>query len=106
MYPHVKQFDTQRQEVERRLGIGREAARRTQDPGRPPGPPRYKLAFLTWVSAYTVITLILALLGPAMASWPLAVRTLLISGAMVITLTWVVMPRLTRLFGGWLRPST
>jgi antibiotic biosynthesis monooxygenase (ABM) superfamily enzyme len=102
VYPHVKQFETRRQEIARRL----EAIEASAGAGRPPaGPPRYKLALLTWVSAYAVITLLLAVAGPTMASWPLALRTLLISVAMVVTLTWVVMPRLTRLFGGWLRPS-
>jgi antibiotic biosynthesis monooxygenase (ABM) superfamily enzyme len=47
----------------------------------------------------------LAVLGPAMASWPLVVRTLVLSVAMVGALTWLIMPRLTRLFGAWLRPS-
>ena len=65
-------------------------------------PPRYKLAVVTWAGAYAVITLILWLLGPSMASWPLPVRTLLISVIMVITLTWVVIPALTRLLRPWL----
>ena len=65
-------------------------------------PPRYKLALLTWAGAYAVITLILVVLGPAMAPWPLPLRTLLISGLMVAALTWAVIPLLTRLFRGWL----
>ena len=32
-----------------------------------PTPPRYKLALLTWAGAHAVITLILVVLGPAMA---------------------------------------
>lgn len=72
--------------------------------GRPPiaPPPRYKLALLSWIGAYSVITLILAVLGPAMASWPLPLRTLLLSVLMVLAMTWLVMPSLTRLFRGWL----
>jgi antibiotic biosynthesis monooxygenase (ABM) superfamily enzyme len=65
-------------------------------------PPRYKLAVVTWAGAYAVITLILWLLGPLMASWPLSVRTLAISVLMVITLTWVVIPALSRVFRPWL----
>jgi uncharacterized protein len=65
-------------------------------------PPRHKLAVLTWAGAYSVITLILYLFGPAMAGWPLMLRTLLISVLMVTTLTWIVLPALTRLFRAWL----
>jgi antibiotic biosynthesis monooxygenase (ABM) superfamily enzyme len=65
-------------------------------------PPRYKLALLSWAGAYTVITLILAVLGPVMAPWPLPLRTLLLSVLMVVAMTWLVMPSLTRLGRGWL----
>jgi antibiotic biosynthesis monooxygenase (ABM) superfamily enzyme len=65
-------------------------------------PPRYKLALITWAGAYGAITLILDLLGPTMAGWPLALRTLLISVLMVTTLTWIVLPALMRIFRPWL----
>jgi antibiotic biosynthesis monooxygenase (ABM) superfamily enzyme len=92
MYPHVRQLETRR----------RTYRPPREKPKRPAGPPRYKLALLTWAGAYTVITLLLALLGPVIASWPLVLRTLVLSVTMVVALTWLVMPRLTRLFGGWL----
>jgi uncharacterized protein len=65
-------------------------------------PPRYKMALLTWVGAYTVITLILAVLGPSMATWPLPLRTLLLSALMAPAMTWLVIPFLMRLFRSWL----
>jgi antibiotic biosynthesis monooxygenase (ABM) superfamily enzyme len=71
----------------------------------PPVPPRYKVATLTWIGAYGVITLILGVLGDAIASWPLLLRTLLVSVLMVGALTWVVIPTMTRLFRRWLQPS-
>jgi antibiotic biosynthesis monooxygenase (ABM) superfamily enzyme len=74
----------------------------TQSETRDERPPRIKLAILTWASAYALITTFLAVLGPSMAGWPLALRTLVLSVAMVSTLTWVIMPRLTRLFRPWL----
>ena len=57
------------------------------------------IAWRRWAGAYTVITLIL---GPAMASWPLPLRTLLLSVLMVVAMTWLVMPSLTRLGRRWL----
>jgi antibiotic biosynthesis monooxygenase (ABM) superfamily enzyme len=65
-------------------------------------PPKYKLALVTWTGAYAIITLTLALLGSTMAHWPLALRTLVLSAVMVATLTWLVMPGLTRLLRRWL----
>jgi antibiotic biosynthesis monooxygenase (ABM) superfamily enzyme len=65
-------------------------------------PPRYKTALLTWVGAYGAISAILYELGPLMATWPLLLRTLVISVLMVVTLTWLVIPLLTRLFRSWL----
>jgi uncharacterized protein len=65
-------------------------------------PPKYKLALVTWTGAYAIITLTLALLGSTMAHWPLALRTLFLSALMVATLTWLVVPGLTRLLRRWL----
>jgi antibiotic biosynthesis monooxygenase (ABM) superfamily enzyme len=104
MYPHVTQFESRRRDLERRLA-GRPENPRARDAqaGRETsGPRRYKLALLTWAAAYSVITLMLAVLGRAMASWPLALRTLVLSVTMVVALTWLIMPRLTRLFRPWL----
>jgi antibiotic biosynthesis monooxygenase (ABM) superfamily enzyme len=98
MYPPVIQFETRERELR---------ARAAGDPQPQPAarPPRYKLALLTWGAAYTVLTLILAVLGPTIAPWPLEVRTLVLSIVMVTSLTWLIMPALTRLFRAWLVPS-
>ena len=74
----------------------------TYPASRRPAPPRHKLALLNWVGAYAVITLLLAVLGPAMAAWPLPLRTLLLSALMAPAMTWLVIPSLTRLFRSWL----
>jgi uncharacterized protein len=68
-------------------------------------PPRHKMAAVTWPGAWALITVILWGLGPAMATWPLPLRTLAISLLMVLGLTWVVIPYLTRTFRGWLAQS-
>jgi len=100
LYPPVRQLHPFRPAPERRRT--RPAESRA---ARPAGAPRYKLALLTWVAAYPVITVILGLIGPELADWPLGLRTLVVSLLMVATLTWLVMPMLTRLLRPWLRPS-
>lgn len=108
MYPHVTQLQTRRQALAREPRAIRQSHRAGRDttvPRRHTGPPRYKLALLTWAAAYALITLTLALLGPVMASWPLALRTLVLSLTMVVALTWFVMPQLTSIFRVWLSPS-
>lgn len=112
MYPLVRQLQTLKPSLERepqRIGEIQPAQALSATTGQPRplprarvAPPRHKLALLTWLAAYAVITLILALLGPAMAAWPLALRTLVLSALMVATLTWLIMPGLTRLLRAWL----
>jgi antibiotic biosynthesis monooxygenase (ABM) superfamily enzyme len=114
MYPHVRQLATRWPELEHEPDPSTEiracpepsASAGRKRPPRPAGAPRHKLALLTWAGAYAVITAILATLGPTLASWPLAVRTLVLSALMVATLTWLIMPALTRLFHAWLAPQT
>ena len=68
----------------------------------PKPPSRHKMALLSWPGAWAVITLILWVLGPATATWPLPLRTLVVSGLMVVGMTWLVVPYLTRVFARWL----
>jgi antibiotic biosynthesis monooxygenase (ABM) superfamily enzyme len=75
-------------------------------PGTRVPPPRHKMALLTWSGAWALITLILWVLGPVTATWPLPLRTLVISVLMVLALTWVVIPFLTRTFAGWLSAAS
>ena len=109
MYPPVKQLPTRwpDQPAQPRNEIrAAPAASTPRERARPSaGPPRHKLALLTWAGAYAVITAILATLGPTLASWPLVLRTLLLSVLMVASLTWLIMPAMTRLFRPWLAPG-
>jgi antibiotic biosynthesis monooxygenase (ABM) superfamily enzyme len=60
------------------------------------------MALLTWAGAWAMITLILSVVGPLIATWALPLQTLVISALMVLALTWVVIPTLTRVFASWL----
>ena len=94
MSPHVLQDETHHREMQLELHDREEHSA--------PRPSRPRMALLTWLGAYSVISLILYLLGPFIADWPLLARTAVLSGLMVVTLTWAVLPPLTRLFRGWL----
>lgn len=75
-------------------------------PGRPPRhpPPRPKMALLTLAGVYPLTMLIPRLLVPLTPAWPHWLRGLLIAALIVASLTWVIMPNLTRLFEPWLYP--
>jgi antibiotic biosynthesis monooxygenase (ABM) superfamily enzyme len=80
----------------------RPSRRATGDPAEHSGRWRVKLTLLTWAGAYAVIMAVLIVGGPTLASWPLALRALALSGLMVAAMTWVIMPLMTRLFRPWL----
>lgn len=65
-------------------------------------PPRYKLAIVTWLAIYPLITLLLWALTPWVADLPVPVVTLILSLILVTLQTYVVMPRMMRVFGPWL----
>jgi uncharacterized protein len=66
-------------------------------------PPRWKTAVVVWLAIYPSITLILWLVGPKMQTWPLAVRTLVITLGVVPAMVYVLVPAFQRLLAPWLR---
>ena len=66
-------------------------------------PPRWKTAVVVWVAIYPSITLVLWVAGPSMQSWPLALRTLVITALVVPLMVFLLLPLLQRLLGPWLR---
>jgi uncharacterized protein len=72
-------------------------------PGRTaPAPPRRKMWAITMLAIFPLSLAFNALVGPHVGGLALPLRTLLFSGTLVTLMTWVVMPRMTRLFRGWL----
>ena len=65
-------------------------------------PPRYKVALLTWIGIFPVITLLLSVLGPTLASRSVVVRAFVLTACAIPIMTWIVMPIVTRFTGAWL----
>ncbi|MCX7218852.1 MAG: hypothetical protein NTY70_07895 [Burkholderiales bacterium] len=70
---------------------------------QPPEPPVWKLWLLRWLGLYPTLMLLYLALGPFISHWPIPVRVFLMSGLGTWSLSFLVMPRLTRWCAGWLR---
>lgn len=68
-------------------------------------PPRSKMAVVTWSALFPLVSLLLTVLHPITQRVPFLLGTLLITGLVTVLMTYVVMPRLTRLLAGWLFPA-
>ena len=68
-------------------------------PGRTaPAPARWKMALVTLLAIVPLVLLMNLTVTPLLSGWPLVGRTLVFSGTLTALMTWVVMPRMTRLF--------
>jgi antibiotic biosynthesis monooxygenase (ABM) superfamily enzyme len=68
-------------------------------------PPRYKMAAVTWVTIFPLITLVVVVSAPLIGRLALVARLAVTTLVTVSLMTWVVMPRVTRLLRGWLYPD-
>jgi antibiotic biosynthesis monooxygenase (ABM) superfamily enzyme len=68
-------------------------------PGRTaPAPARWKMALVTLGAIVPLVLVMNLTVLPLLSGWPLVARTLVFSGTLTGLMTWVVMPRITRLF--------
>ena len=68
-------------------------------------PPRWKMAIVIFVAAYTTSMLSRSLLGFLLSDWPLTASTVVYSTILVISLTYLLLPILSRIFKQWLYPG-
>ncbi len=68
-------------------------------------PPRYKMFLLTWGIIFILINFMNRLVIPNLSFLPPPLATLLVSGLMVFAMTYIIMPRVTKLFAKWLYPK-
>lgn len=74
-----------------------------QNPVKPP--PRYKMTIVSWLALYPAVTLVFVLFGDLLASVPLLLRTMIVTVVVMLLMTYVLMPRMTRWFSFWLFPA-
>ena len=67
-------------------------------------PPRHKMALLTWVAVFPIILLFSIVVLPYLAVLPWPLPTMIMSATLVLLMTYLVMPRVARLFAWWLMP--
>ncbi len=67
-----------------------------------PSPPRWKIAVVTWLGICPTVYVLFLVTGDLMQSWWLLPRTVALTLAVVLLMTWVVAPKLTKIFRPWL----
>lgn len=68
-------------------------------------PPKWKVATVTWLGIFPTVLLLFLTVAPLLADWPLVPRVMVITVLVVLIMTWVVAPRLTRWLAGWLHAA-
>lgn len=68
-------------------------------------PPRYKMAAVTWFALFPLITLLAYAMAAAGIDTSIAAHSFIATVILVPLMTYVVMPRMTRLFARWLYPG-
>ena len=71
-----------------------------RSPSNPP--PRWKMATATFLGVFPLAMVLNLTLAPAIREWPFVLRNAVFNSCVVVLLTWVVMPLVTRLLRPWL----
>lgn len=68
-------------------------------------PPRYKMTLISWLALYPAVTFIFWLLEAWLANFPLLFRTFSVTAIVIVLMTYVLMPFMTKTFSFWLYPK-
>lgn len=74
-----------------------------QNPVTPP--PKWKMTIVSWLALYPAVTLVFILFGDLLIQVPLLLRTMLVTVVVMLLMSYVLMPRMTRWFAFWLFPQ-
>lgn len=102
-YAHARELATDEPELSVLTGL--ETWFTLSEGGTVKPPPRYKIWLVSWLAVWPLISLINYVGRPVLEDLPIPVRALIVTGILLPTMTWIVMPRLTKVFRGWLYPG-
>ena len=68
-------------------------------------PPRWKVAVVTWLGIFPTVYFLFLVVAPLLADWSLLPRVMVITALVVLLMTWLVAPQLTRLLKPFLYPQ-
>jgi antibiotic biosynthesis monooxygenase (ABM) superfamily enzyme len=69
-------------------------------------PPRWKMAIVVFIAAYTISLLSRSILNPSIGQWPLLANGIIFTAILTMGLTYFAMPILSRLLRRWLYPRS
>lgn len=68
-------------------------------------PPRYKMAIVTWVAITSLLLVFNFIMGPILKELPFVLRIVITTSCIVLIMTYLWMPFITKLFKSWLYPK-
>ena len=66
-------------------------------------PPRWRMTLVSWLGIFPTVALLLAFVAPRLADWPFLLRTAVLTAVVALLMSYLIMPRLTRWMGWFLR---
>jgi hypothetical protein len=72
----------------------------------PPAPPRWKQMVVIWLAFFPTSVALTYLFGPFTGGWPAWARVLLSTLVATPLMTYLILPRMTKLFSPWLTRGT
>ena len=74
-------------------------------PAGQPHPPRWKMALATLLGVYPTSLALGTFVVPYLHGFPKPLASFIVASCMVICLTWLVMPQVTKVLHRWLQPK-
>jgi hypothetical protein len=72
-------------------------------PGAPAArPPVWKMAVVTWLAIFPLSYLAFTFVVPLLTHWSAVLRSMVVAALLVLAMTYIVMPLMTRLLAPWL----